>query len=231
MCASWRFCHFRAFLEHGVAYDWECMDADASDPLVSLSSQQGSLVPVARMLSTDYHFEPDPLELLWQRFCELVWLLFVALIALHRMRLQLIELRWQANYWRAQHQRAVQREADLKEQVEQLQGEIRELKRRLYGRKSETSSATKPPRNPNQTASDGKPKKRGQQPGSQGHGRRCHDHLPTTHEDCVLPDGHDCCAECGEPFEPIPGSTDGDILEIDVRAHRRRYHRQRYRRL
>jgi transposase len=30
-------------------------------------------------------------------------------------------------------------------------------------------------------------------------------------------------------LQEIPGTADGDILEIDVRAHRRRYHRKRYR--
>jgi transposase len=46
----------------------------------------------------------------------------------------------------------------------------------------------------------------------------------------VLPNSQQCCSCCGEPLAEIPGSADGDILEIDVRAHRRRYHRRRYRR-
>jgi transposase len=46
----------------------------------------------------------------------------------------------------------------------------------------------------------------------------------------ALPKDQQCCADCGQPFEDIPGTAAGDILEIDVRAHRRRYHRQRYRR-
>jgi transposase len=159
-------------------------------------------------------------------------LFFIALALLHRLRLQVIELRQQANFWRAQHQRAVQREAALKEKVLHLQGEIREWKRRLFGRKTETSSSTKPPVNPNSIdpANNGKPRKRGQQRGSKGHGRRNHDHLPTTPEDCVLPSDEQTCPCCGEPFEEIPGTADGDILEIDVRAHRRRYQRRRYRR-
>jgi transposase len=207
------------------------MDVTASYPLVALPPQQGALVPVASDLVDDFHphhdAEPDLLALLWQRFCKLAVLFLLALLALRRLRLQLVELRLQANYWRAQHQRAVQREADLKAEVQRLQGEIRELERRLYGRKSETSSVTKPPTRPN---NNGKKRARGQQPGSKGHGRRHHDHLPTTHENVPLPKDQQCCAACGQPFEHIPGSADGDILEIDVRAHRRRYHRQRYRR-
>jgi transposase len=215
------------------------MDANASYPLVVLPPEHRSLVPVSSALVVDLaapdDSEPDlraVLAFLWGRFCKLAILFFIALALLRRLRLQAIELRLQANYWRAQHQRAVQREADLKEQVHHLQGEIRELKRRLYARKSETSSATKPPANAKATrpGNNGTPRKRGQQPGSNGHGRRNHDHLHTTHEDCVLPNQQQCCCCCGEPFEEIPGTADGDVLEIDVRAHRRRYHRRRYRR-
>jgi transposase len=144
-------------------------------------------------------------------------------------RRQLIELRCQAHYWRAQHQRAVEREAALAAQVQQLQAEIREWKRRLFARQSETSAATQPDKTP-KTPTQQPPRKRGQQPGKPGHGRRNHDHLPTTDETCDVPDSQKCCSQCGEPLEAIPGTADGDILEIDVRAYRRRYHRQRYRR-
>lgn len=212
------------------------MDVTTSYPLVCLPPEQGTLVPFATLLVGDdssRDSEPDLLALLWRRCCQLVWLLWLAVIALRRLRGQVVELRQQAHYWRTQHQRAVQREVKLAEQIHHLNGEIRDLKRRLFGRKSETSSSTKPPSkaavppNPN----DQRPRRsRGQQPGSKGHGRRNHDQLPTTDEACVLPMEQCCCAACGQPFEEIPGSADGDILEIDVRAHRRRYHRQRYRR-
>jgi hypothetical protein len=201
------------------------MDAKAPYHLVS---EQRALVPVSSALVLDGHDqpEPDPFALLWRFVCKLAGLLVLALWALRRLRLQLIELRLQANFYRSQHQRAVQREAALKEQVDILQGEIRELKRRIFGRKSETSSATKP----TSPANNHTKRSRGQQSGSKGHGRRDHDHLPTTSENCVLPKDQQCCATCGEPFSEISGTADGDILEIEVRAHRRRYHRQRYRR-
>jgi hypothetical protein len=213
------------------------MDAQASYPLVCRPPEHGALLPASSVLDAQCHSEADLLALLWRRFCQLAWLFFLALLLLRRCRRQLVELRLQANYYRSQHRRAVQRAADLTEQVQRLQGEIRELERRLYGRKSETAAATKPATKPASPANhnhgndnNGKARARGQQPGSQGHGRRQHEHLPTSHENISLPKDQQCCAACGEPFEEIPGSADGDILEIDVRAHRRRYHRQRYRR-
>ena len=47
-----------------------------------------------------------------------------------------IALKWEANYWRAQHARLVEREAALKRAVEMLQTTIRDLTQRLYGTKS-----------------------------------------------------------------------------------------------
>jgi transposase len=215
------------------------MDGNETYPLVVPPAEHRALVPItsALVVDLDSHDDSEPdlravLAFLWGRFCNLAVLFFVALALLRRLRLQVIDLRQQANYSRAQHQRAVQREAALKQQVQHLQGEIRELKHRLFGRKTETSSSTKPPANPNATnpANANKPRQRGQQRGSKGHGRRNHDHLPTTPEDCLLPSNQQTCLCCGEPLEEIPGTADGDILEIDVRAHRRRYRRRRYRR-
>src|SRR2546423_6595991 len=128
------------------------MDVQAFYPLVPLPAEQRSLVPVSSALVADADSgcdsDPNLLDLLWQCFCKLAVLFFLALVVLRRLRLQLIELRLQANYYRSQHRRAVQRgvqrEAELTEQIQCLQAEIHELERRLYGRKSETASATKP---------------------------------------------------------------------------------------
>ena len=210
------------------------MDAIASYPLVALPPEKGTLVPVAVSLVLD----PEPLPnddasadrfaFLWYCFCQLLWLMGVALLAIEHLRRQLVELRCQAHYWRAMHRRASQREDAWAAQVLQLQGEIRQLKRRLFGRKSETSATTQKANsnNPNDNAP---PRKRGQQFGGKGHGRRHHDHLPVTDEICALPDAQKACSQCGCPFEEIPGTADGEILEIEVHAYRRRYHRKRYR--
>ena len=89
-----------------------------------------------------------------------------------------IALKWEANYWRAQHARLVQREAALKAQVEALEAQIRDLNQRLYGKKSE-QSATSETLGKSNTAN---PRKRGQQSGSQGHGRSDRSMLPVVVE-------------------------------------------------
>src|SRR5262244_171441 len=70
-----------------------------------------------------------------------------------------IELTWQANYWRAQYEHVVEREAALKAEVEAQQATIRDLTQRLYGTKSEkATSLTKAGAPPHVS-----PRKRGQQ--------------------------------------------------------------------
>src|SRR6266702_6527178 len=51
-----------------------------------------------------------------------------------------IQRKWEAHYWRRQHERLVEREAALKAAVEALQATIRDLNQRLYGAKSEPSA-------------------------------------------------------------------------------------------
>src|SRR5215510_2246622 len=78
-----------------------------------------------------------------------------------------IQLRWEAHYWRRQHERLVEREAALKAEVKALQATIRDLSQRLYGAKSEKSAGP----DDTDTSMASCPRHRGQQPGSQGHGR------------------------------------------------------------
>src|SRR6266542_6688425 len=78
-----------------------------------------------------------------------------------------IELKWKANYWQAQYEQLLKREAALTAQVAAHEATIRDLKQRLYGKKSEKSPGP-------ERVGESKPlstRKRGQQPGSQGHGR------------------------------------------------------------
>jgi hypothetical protein len=72
-----------------------------------------------------------------------------------------IRLKWEANYWRAQHACLVQREAALKAQGEMLEAQVRDLTQRLSGTKSEQSAGV-------EAAGQSTPARsrhRGQQPG------------------------------------------------------------------
>jgi transposase len=135
-----------------------------------------------------------------------------------------IELTWKANYWQAQHTRSVEREAALTAKVASLEATIRDLTQRLYGTKSEKSAG------PDDAAESkpSRPRPRGQQPGSKGHGRSERSAL------LVVPEVHDLCAEakhcpaCGAAFLPFPGAEESSIIEVQVQAHIRRIQRLRY---
>jgi transposase len=171
-------------------------------------------------------------------------------------RLDCHDARRRAAFYQVLHQRAVQREARLKLQLAQghteqhdrlqqlqqrvhdLEAEVRLLKQRLYGRSCEgqqhahtlahgdpTTDAT-----PAETTTPRPRRRRGQQPGRPSHGRRRHRHLPVDDETADLPPEQRHCTSCGLPFTPCgsePNPT--TLIEVTVRAHRRRIRRRRWR--
>ena len=133
-----------------------------------------------------------------------------------------IELTAQANYYKARHQRSLEREAQLKQQLACEQAKVRELTQRLYGKKSETH------RKREQTHSNDshtKPHPRGQQAGSKGHGRTQRPDLPVITEVRDLADNDKQCSCCGLPYKAL-NTEDSDIIEIEVRAYTRRIKRK-----
>ena len=154
-----------------------------------------------------------------------------------------IELVAQLRFWKSAHERATrrigaleerlgdsqrkaaEREAELRalqeEELEKAKGEIRDLKHRLFGRKSEKG---KQKRRGRRTPSE---RRRGQQPGSRGHGRSILAHLPVREEMVELDSPH--CPSCGMALLDFPGTEDSEVIEIEVQAHRRLIRRKRYR--
>src|SRR5262245_23027497 len=132
----------------------------------------------------------------------------------------------QAGYWKAMHDRAVQREALLQQEIEQLRAQLRLREQQLFGRKTETTAAP----TPTATGRDDPPRRRrGQQPGQKGPRRRDYAHLAAVIEERAIPGDECCCRRCGRPFAPVSGTEDSTILEVEVKAHRRVIRRHRYR--
>jgi len=142
------------------------------------------------------------------------------------IHVELSKLRCENAYWRKMHQKAVERETRLKEEISELKAKLRLRERQLFGRKSEKGHNKNDSTNSNE---NGKKKGRGQQPGSKGHGRRDYSHLPANEEDHDIPEGECRCPNCGLPFEPFPETEDSEQIEIEVKAHRRIIRRKRYR--
>ena len=145
------------------------------------------------------------------------------------------------------------REGELKTRIAQLEAEVRILKQRLFGSKSEAhhsrdrladpsaadplaenapasldASASASPA-PSPTATP--PRRRGQQPGRKLPARRDYSHLPVITEERVLPPDQACCSCCHQPFAPAGFDEDSSVIEMEVKAYRRVIRRRRYRRV
>jgi len=153
-----------------------------------------------------------------------------------------IQLSCELNFWKAQHIRAVgrnkrltaafriageeaqAREQKLADELLAAQGEIHELKQRLFGKKSEKGT----PRSDKAFLGEKSDKSRGQQPGSKGHGRTKRKDLPVREESSEIPKEKACCPCCNLPWNELPGTEDSDYIEIEVAAYTRRVKRKCY---
>ena len=151
-----------------------------------------------------------------------------------------IELVMQAKQWKSLHERAVhrlelaekrhqfelaqgrRREDRLKGELENAQAQIRDLRQRVFGVKTEQSNSINAMTHPIVAA--GRP--RGQQRGRVGHGRTRLAQLPVKVQDLT---SQACCPRCGLGLSEFPGTQDADVLEIEVKAYRRVIRRHRYR--
>ena len=172
-------------------------------------------------------------------------------------RVESIELRQQANYWRAQHARAVERQeawktkalqleslvrqqqatiSEQSQQMEALKARVAWLAQQVFGRKTEASGNKLPDScadtpiesfDPSGDSSLDK-RKRGQQKGAKGHGRKLRLNLLSVEVFHKLHHDNCCCPKCGKPFSVFPATEDSEQIEWDVILRRRIDKRVRY---
>ena len=152
---------------------------------------------------------------------------------LTELRREVLELRRQARYYRRMHGKAVAREKRLKQHLQAARGKLKELRQRLrerWARRRGNQGSEKRTKRVNGTqAAAATPRRRGQQRGAQGHGRRQHAHLPVQGEAHDVAAQQRRCPACGDAYH-AHGSEESEQLEIEVRAYRRVIKRRRYRR-
>ena len=134
-----------------------------------------------------------------------------------------IELKIAAQYWQAQHRRAVGRtqwrelryqriarelkaqaaksNAALQVELEFARAQVRDLQKRLFSRKSESGKHC-------ETRAEAVTRRapRGQRRGSVGHGRTLQTQLPARHEEVTLDKAQ--CPNCGLAFNSFAGTED-----------------------
>jgi transposase len=139
---------------------------------------------------------------------------------------ELIELKARANYWEAQHAKLKAENEALKQEIARKEAKIKDLQNRLFGKKSEKRSPLKSEKGATACLSN---RKRGQQPGSRGHGRTGRADLPIVEEEHDLPEDKRSCPICGLPYGRNPALDEhSDVIEIEVKAHIRRIRRPAY---
>ena len=136
---------------------------------------------------------------------------------------------------RAERDELTARAAELAGQVDRLQESVTTLSGLLFGSSSEKGgSPSRRNGRGGDAGGDGGVRpvgrgKRGQRPGSPGHGRRDRSHLETEERVIDADPGQRCCAECGEPFEFL-GTEDSEQVDWQVKITRILWRRRRYRR-
>lgn len=143
--------------------------------------------------------------------------------------------RWrgEAERWRADAERlAVEnavlrgRVADLEAQVCALSEKVATLAKLAFGASSERK---KPGRSAADDVGGGDRRRRGQQPGSRGHGRRDYSHLDTVEEIHDVPESARVCRGCGAAYVPF-GEETSEQIDWQVRIVRIVHRRRTYRR-
>ena len=128
-----------------------------------------------------------------------------------------LELKSMVGYWQAMHKNAILRENKLKQTIKELEGKIRDLRNRLFGKKSEQKGSSNDKDNSKSPTSK---RPRGQQHGSQGHGRTIRPDLPEKKESVNFSEDP-ICSNCGKPYIPDQ-SKESEIFEVEVKAYKRR---------
>jgi len=151
----------------------------------------------------------------------------------------------EVTFWRERAERAEERLASAEARVEELVEQVAVLSRMLFGRSSEKTSAG----GGDPQGSDGSGEqadgsgdtdddhdddeedrpKRGQRPGSLGHGRRDYSHLDSREEIHDVPPDQRVCPDCGRAFDAL-GSEGSEQVDWQVRLTRIVHRRMRYRR-
>jgi transposase len=151
---------------------------------------------------------------------------------LAQVRAEAAEWEKQAHVWKCQAGHYQRMFRDARAKADEFQAEIAALKAtiRQYEYEARNPKSESHPHYPNAPPRKPSTRKRGHQPGQKQTPRRDYQHLPTTEEPVVLPEDQRCCPHCHQPYADFPGTDDGEIIEIEVHAHRRHYRRARYRR-
>jgi len=141
---------------------------------------------------------------------------------LHDLRMKFIELTAQVNQFEALFQASKKREETLQLELAKAQAKIRDTEKRLYGRKSESSSTQDSSKSQPEILDDTPKRKRGQQPGHPTPIRRTYPELERIEEVHDVHENEQTCPCCGLTREEFFKEEESEIIEVDVKAYVRK---------
>jgi transposase len=110
------------------------------------------------------------------------------------------------------------RESVFKDKISSLQGQLVELKQKVFGKSSESHYTD----NLGVAKKKFSKRNRGQQPGSKGHGRKKDVELPTDEVILSLPDSSARCDDCGLPFKETSLHNSSEEITYEVILRKKR---------
>ena len=129
-------------------------------------------------------------------------------------------------YWKALHEKDKERIEELEKEKKELKAKLRMRENQLFGNKSEKNKKSEKQDNSNKE--EKQKRNRGQQPGKPGHGRGKHERLEVIEKTIEIPEEERYCPICGRPYGDFPGTEDSEDIVVNVKAHKRRIKRKRY---
>lgn len=135
----------------------------------------------------------------------------------------------EAERWRGEAERLAAENAALRAQVAALSEKVATLAKLVFGASSEKKKPAKPTTPQADGAEGCERRRRGQQPGSAGHGRRDYSGLETVEEVHDVPADERVCPNCGADYAPF-GEERAEQIDWQVRIVRVIHHRPTYRR-
>ena len=139
---------------------------------------------------------------------------------------ELIRYKHEANYWKAEFEQLKKRYEKLEKEVEELKIQLKKREEQLFGRKSERMGRSGGER---EKKNEEPARKRGQQVGEKGHGRRTQETLPIKEE--VVELANACCPCCKLPYKSLTETEDSNVMEIETEVYCRRIKRKKYKRV
>ncbi|MCP4236263.1 MAG: IS66 family transposase [Aestuariibacter sp.] len=129
-------------------------------------------------------------------------------------------------FWKARHAELKEKLAKSRESEQFKDAKIKDLNKRLFGKKTEKDKSTAQSEKDNKSGSN---KKRGQRKGSNGHGRTKRPNLTVVEQTRDLPADKKQCNICGLPHIPKPALDEqSEFIEVKVQAYTRRVTRPGY---